>query len=225
MAVSKNKIHPNLNAMLDTIAYAEGTSTHGLTKNDGYDVIVTGVDGKEIFTDYSQHPFVGRKSKLINPKNSLYSNAAGRYQHMLLHWNHYKKLLNLPDFSPASQDTWAIHLIKERRALELISKGHFDEAIAQISNLWASLPGANYPGQKMRDLKTLRDYYVSKGGKLWESKLLSAVSLPQLSPSLEPLKLEVIKPEPKPQPKLPLNVPMKKPSVFQMLLDKVRMHK
>ncbi|STJ52172.1 phage lysin [Escherichia coli] len=38
------------------LAVSEGTANHPLTKNRGYDVIVTGLDGKpEIFTDYSDH--------------------------------------------------------------------------------------------------------------------------------------------------------------------------
>ncbi|MBM0917129.1 lysozyme, partial [Escherichia coli] len=36
------KTHPNDAAFLDTLAVSEGTETHPLTKNNGYDVIVTG---------------------------------------------------------------------------------------------------------------------------------------------------------------------------------------
>jgi hypothetical protein len=39
--------------MLDLLAWSEGTSTSPVTKADGYDVIVTGVDGPEVFTDYA----------------------------------------------------------------------------------------------------------------------------------------------------------------------------
>ena len=46
--------HQNIAAFLDMLAVSEGTANHPLTKNRGYDVIVTGLDGKpEIFTDYS----------------------------------------------------------------------------------------------------------------------------------------------------------------------------
>lgn len=40
------KTHPNVAAFLDTLAFSEGTATHPLTRNNGYDVIVTGIDGK-----------------------------------------------------------------------------------------------------------------------------------------------------------------------------------
>lgn len=160
-------ISRNLRAFLDTIAWAEGTSTSPATRNNGYDVIVTGVDGKpEVFSDYSEHPFAaGRPSKVINRKG-LTSNAAGRYQHMLRDWAHYRAQLGLPDFGPVSQDKWAIQLIRERRALPLIEAGRFAEAITAVSNLWASLPGANYADQPMRAMAKLAAIYTAAGGVL-----------------------------------------------------------
>jgi muramidase (phage lysozyme) len=160
-------ISKNLQAFLDTIAWAEGTSTSPATRNDGYDVIVTGIDGKpEVFSDYGSHPFAsGRASKVIN-RTGLTSNAAGRYQHMLRDWAHYRVQLRLPDFGPASQDAWAIQLIRERRALPLIEAGKFAEAVTAVSNLWASLPGANYTGQPMRQMAKLAAIYTAAGGVL-----------------------------------------------------------
>lgn len=160
-------ISKNLRAFLDTLAWAEGTSTSPATRNNGYDVIVTGVDGKsEVFSDYSAHPFAaGRASKVINRKG-LTSNASGRYQFMVRDWAHYRALLALPDFGPASQDKWAIQLIRERRALPLIEAGRFAEAITAVSNLWASLPGANYANQPMRPMVKLTSIYIAAGGAL-----------------------------------------------------------
>jgi muramidase (phage lysozyme) len=157
----------NLRAFLDTIAWAEGTSTSPATRNNGYDVIVTGADGRpEIFSDYDAHPFAaGRAPKLIN-STGLKSTASGRYQHMLRDWAHYRDLLRLPDFGPASQDAWAVQLIRERRALLLIEAGRFADAVAAVSNLWASLPGANYPGQPMRKVAQLAGIYQAAGGSL-----------------------------------------------------------
>ena len=149
------------------IAFAEGTSTSPATRSNGYDVIVTGVDGRpEVFTDFRAHPFAGgRKSKTINSRG-LTSNASGRYQLMLRDYAHYKAQLKLRDFGPASQDAWAIQLIRERRALPLIEAGRFVEAVAAVSNLWASLPGANYAGQPMRPLAKLQAAYLAAGGVL-----------------------------------------------------------
>lgn len=157
-------MNPNRRAMLDVIAWAEGTSTSPATVNDGYDVIVTGCDGvPEVFADYSDHPFAnGRPSKVINSRG-LTSNASGRYQFMLRDWAHYRDLLKLPDFGPESQDKWAIQLIRERSALPLIDGGSFDIAIRRISNLWASLPGNSY-GQPQRRTDALRVAFIKAGG-------------------------------------------------------------
>ncbi|TDK68049.1 glycoside hydrolase family 24 protein [Sapientia aquatica] len=159
-------VSKNLSAFLNMLAVSEGTCTSPATRNNGYDVIVTGFDRvPEIFTDYSTHPFAkGRPSKVINSRG-LTSNASGRYQLMLRDYQHYKALLNLPDFSPASQDKWAIQLIKERGALPLIDAGQFDQAVARCRNLWASLPGAGY-GQPEQSLARLRRVYLDNGGQL-----------------------------------------------------------
>lgn len=159
-------MNANRKAFLDMLSISEGTSTSPATVNDGYDVIVTGVDGvPEVFTDYSAHPFAnGRPSKVINRKG-LTSNASGRYQFMLKDWAHYKAQLNLADFGPTSQDLWALQLIRERGALPLIDAGSFDLAVARVRNLWASLPGAGY-GQPEHGIDKLRAAYVAAGGTL-----------------------------------------------------------
>lgn len=156
----------NRKAFLDMIAASEGTSTSTATRNNGYDVIVTGADCKpEVFTDYSNHPFAnGRPSKVINSRG-LTSNASGRYQFMLRDWAHYRGLLALPDFGPDSQDAWALQLIRERKALPMIDTGRFADAVAACRNLWASLPGAGY-GQKENALASLQAVYLKSGGQL-----------------------------------------------------------
>lgn len=153
----------NRRAFLDMLSVSEGTSTSPITRDDGYDVIVTGVTGPEIFSDYSQHPFVGRKPKQV--RGSLYSTASGRYQHMLVHWPHYRDALGLPDFGPESQDRWALQLIRERGALPLIDAGKFEAAVAKVRNLWASLPGAGY-GQPEHGIEKLRVAYLNAGGAI-----------------------------------------------------------
>lgn len=167
-------MNPNRKAFLDMLAYSEGTSTHPTTAANGYDVIVTGADRKpEIFVSYAAHPFApeypgngGKKrpSKVINSKG-LTSNAAGRYQFMLVHWDHYRKQLNLADFGPVSQDLWAIQLIRERGALPLIDIGNFRMAVDRCKNIWASLPGAGYD-QPEHPIEKLQVAYVKAGGVL-----------------------------------------------------------
>ena len=157
---------PNLAAFLQMLSVSEGTSTCPITKDRGYDVIVTGADGNpELMTTYANHPFAaGRSPKLVNKRTGLRSTAAGRYQFLVRDWGHYKLKLSLPDFGPDAQDRWAIQLIKERRALDDIETGHFVKAVGKVSNLWASLPGANYPGQPMHTMGRLESAYEKAGG-------------------------------------------------------------
>ncbi len=155
--------HQNIAAFLDMLAVSEGTANHPLTKNRGYDVIVTGLDGKpEIFTDYSDHPFAhGRPAKVFNRRGEK-STASGRYQQLYLFWPHYRKQLALPDFSPLSQDRLAIQLIRERGALDDIRAGRIERAISRCRNIWASLPGAGY-GQREHSLEKLVTVWRTAG--------------------------------------------------------------
>ncbi|HBL7241649.1 TPA: glycoside hydrolase family 104 protein [Serratia liquefaciens] len=162
-------MNQNRRAFFDVIAFSEGTSTHVLTKNDGYDVIVTGLDLKpEVFTDYNDHPFAnGRPAKVFNKKGER-SSASGRYQLLYRWWKPYKIQLNLKDFSPASQDAVALQQIRERGTLADIDAGRIATAIHKCRATWASFPGANYDGQKMHSLDTLLNAYVRFGGTLTE---------------------------------------------------------
>jgi muramidase (phage lysozyme) len=155
---------PNVPRFLDMLGFSEGTVSDPLTVCDGYDVIVSGVDGPEIFTDFSDHPFANRPAKLIRYP-SLYSTAAGRYQLLDRYWIPYKKQLNLPDFSPLSQDLVAIQQIREHHdslgsALKHVIAGQIETAIQLCSGTWASLPGNSY-GQGGKSLQELLDYFNS----------------------------------------------------------------
>ena len=154
----------NMHAFLDTLGYSEGTTTSKATVADGYDVIVTGIDGRpEIFSTFYDHPFANRPAKVINSAG-LTSTAAGRYQILYRFWKVYKVQLNLPDFSAMSQDAVAIQLIRECGAVSLIEAGKFDDAVTACRSRWASLPGANYPGQRMNKMDDLRRIYQRSGG-------------------------------------------------------------
>lgn len=180
-----NGISKNLNAFLDMLRWSEGTSTSPITKDEGYDIIVTGVDGKERFDDYSTHPFENRKPKQVN-KKGLLSSASGGYQFLKTNWPHYKALLKLPDFSPLSQDKWAIQLIREcKGALQFIEQGRLFEAVNAVRHLWASLPGAGYD-QPEHSFAKLTEVYLNKGGSLWDSKPSLSQELPSSQVSSQP---------------------------------------
>lgn len=159
---------------LDLIAVSEGTALHKLTAGSGYDVIVTGIAGPdlttdkpglEIFTDFTEHPFTYRRAKLFRLPDTFNhrSTAAGRYQILYRWWKSYKPMLRLPDFSPLSQDLYAIQQLKERWAIALIQAGKVDEAIKACSPIWASFPGNTY-GQGGHSMQTLLATYHEIGG-------------------------------------------------------------
>lgn len=147
-------MNKNVKAFLDTIAYSEGTSIRG--DNDGYDIIV----GGNCFTDFKDHP-----RRMVRIREGLVSSAAGRYQFLARTWDALKKQLNLPDFSPASQDLACVQLLRECGALPHIQRGEFDKAVVAARSLWASLPGAGY-GQHENKLEHLRTCYIHHGGTI-----------------------------------------------------------
>lgn len=146
---------PDLAAFLSLIAWSEGTSISPITKNNGYDIIVTGVYGPSRFTDYSDHPFAHGGDVLVRMRPPLYSTAAGRYQLLSRYWNVYKVQLDLPDYSPPSQDAVALQQMKERGVTII---GNPAAAITMCSNIWASFPGNTY-GQSPHTLDTLVEKY------------------------------------------------------------------
>jgi len=154
----------NMRAFLDMIGKSEGTSNSLHTINGGYDIIVTGINGKpERFANYTDHPFAnGRKAKQIN-EHGLYSTASGKYQILYKFWPYYKRVLHLKDFSPKSQDQVAVQMINESGALGDVEEGRIEQAIKKCSRIWASLPGNQY-GQKTHKVETLLAYYKGFGG-------------------------------------------------------------
>lgn len=146
--------HPNMAAFLDMIAHAEGTQGRG---DDGYNKLVNPAG---FFNDYRTHPNV-----LVQVNPTLKSTAAGRYQFLSRHWDHYRDQLGLPDFGPESQDSWAIQLIRERNALADVVNGRIPQAITKCANIWASLPGAGY-GQREHKLAALQAKFTEFGGVL-----------------------------------------------------------
>lgn len=157
---------PNLGAFLDMIARAEigPQMLAAPCSDDGYRVLVGSTpDCIWVFFPYDDHPFMHKRP--IQYAKGVYSSAAGRYQIMSKWWPHYKKQLQLPDFSPESQDLYAIQQIKEQRAYQDVLAGSIHRAIEKCSNIWASLPGAGY-GQHEHKVDTLLAAYEAAGGKV-----------------------------------------------------------
>lgn len=149
-------LSPNLSAFLDTIAVSEIGRELLDVSDDGYNVLVGSTPAEPLlFHDYSKHPRI--RNVAMN------SDAAGRYQFMGRYWEPYRKQLALPDFGPKSQDLWALQLIRECKAWDLIANGHFSEAVWNCRSRWASFPAAGY-GQHENKLDVLQTAYTDAGG-------------------------------------------------------------
>lgn len=148
----------NVCAFLDMLAWSEIGPDLLRHSQNGYNVMVGSTAVHPfLFYSYATHP---------NVYNRKYnSTAAGRYQLLGRYYSAYKMLLKLPDFSPISQDRIAIQQIKEQHAFEDIIAGKLSDAIANVSNIWASLPGAGY-GQHENHLSRLKEAYIDAGGSI-----------------------------------------------------------
>jgi muramidase (phage lysozyme) len=129
-----SEIPPEGRALLDTIATDEA---------NGYDVIY----GGRRFTDFSDHPNIAVPIT-SGPNKRRTSSAAGRYQFLFSTWKNEQRQLNLPDFSPQSQDKAAWHLAQTvyRRQtngdlLSDLKNGIFDKVGPALHGTWTSLPG------------------------------------------------------------------------------------
>lgn len=145
-------------ALLDTIAFAEGTTTD---PNNGYGTIVRGTvqsandpalvgQVNATTTDFTQHP-----NALVRLSPTLSSTAAGRYQFIHRTWTG----LGLPDFTPQSQDVGAVTLMLRRNMVAPLLSGNLQQAITNGNREWASLPGSPY-GQPTRTMTQLERIYV-----------------------------------------------------------------
>lgn len=145
---------PNTQAFLSMIRAAEGTSGA-----DGYRTLF----GGGLFDGYDDHP--RKRVTARSGSGSITSTAAGAYQILAGTWDGIKSKLNLPDFSPASQDVAAVELIRRRGALGDVLAGRFAAAVKKCAGEWASLPGSPY-GQPTISWNTAANLFASSGGTI-----------------------------------------------------------
>ena len=138
---------PMQRALLDTIAWAEGTRGRG---KDGYNVTFA----YRYFNSCDTHPNI----KVCS--GSLCSTAAGRYQFLNRTWVGLK----LPTFWPEDQERGALELI-DRRGVELpeatLTATEFANALDKLSYEWASLPPGRY-GQTRLTMDQVRSEYCKQ---------------------------------------------------------------
>jgi len=138
-------------AMLNTIAFSEGTS--GTCGNDGYS---TGY-AVHCFSSCTKHP--GK----VWSAGGYKSSAAGRYQFLSKTWSG----LGYASFSPKNQDLGALRLIANRGVTLPTSRAltatEFSNAMRKMSGEWASLPFSPY-GQPTKSLSSVRGKYCKLAG-------------------------------------------------------------
>jgi muramidase (phage lysozyme) len=144
----------NVKAFLAVIRAGEGTADQ-----DGYRRHFGGA----LFDSFADHPRKAITAGL--GKNQYTSTAAGAYQHLSRTWAECKAALNLPDFSPASQDLAAVFLIDRRKALQDVLDGRIEDAIRKCAREWASLPTSPY-GQPVKTMEQALATYAKAGGVL-----------------------------------------------------------
>lgn len=150
-SIASGAVPSKQRAMLDTIAYTEGTA--GSCGQDGYN---TGF-AFNCFRSCSTHP------STVWRAGGYSSSAAGRYQFLSSTW----KGLGYGSFSPKNQDLGAMKLI-ERRGVTLptsrpLTATEFTNAMKKLSYEWASLPYSPY-GQPRKSLSATRAKYCVGAG-------------------------------------------------------------
>jgi muramidase (phage lysozyme) len=137
-------------ALLDTIAFTEGTAGHG---KDGYNVTFA----YHYFTSCDHHPHH------VITSGGYSSDAAGRYQFLYSTWHG----LGLPNFHPDNQDRGGMKLVSRRGAVvptgRALTATEFVNVMDRISYEWASLPPGRY-GQPSYSMSTTRRKYCTFAG-------------------------------------------------------------
>ncbi len=159
----------NVRAFLSLIEWAEGTARGG---RDPYrtcyayrHTIKSFADHPAVTGEWRGEPLPDAMCRGAGLKPGCVSTAAGRYQLIRPTWVACKRALGLQDFGPESQDAAAVHLIKQRGALDDVRAGRVTEAVEKCRREWASLPGAGY-GQGERRMADLVAVYERAGGAL-----------------------------------------------------------
>jgi muramidase (phage lysozyme) len=137
-------------ALLDTIAFTEGTRGHG---QDGYNITFA----YHTFSSCAHHP------NLRICAGGYCSTAAGRYQFLTTTW----KGLGYANFGPANQDRGGLKLVS-RRGVNVptgraMTATEFANTMNRISYEWASLPPGRY-GQPSYSMAATRRQYCKFAG-------------------------------------------------------------
>ena len=151
-------------AFLMVIRYAEGTD-----RPEDYRTMFGGTyaNPRRFEAPPWNHP------DIANTAGVYTSTAAGAYQFLHSTWELVQRDLDLPDFSPHSQDVAAVYRLHQRKVLDHVKAGNFTRAIygdpdvsgTGANKEWASLPGSPY-GQPTKSFAELEAVFEQNGGIL-----------------------------------------------------------
>jgi len=114
--------------------------------------------GPKYFESFDDHPRVFE----MRPDGRR-SSAAGAYQATATTWDEERAKWQFPDFSPGSQDEFAVARIVYRKALDAVRDGRLEEACRLCRSEWTSLPGGDEENAATR---RARETYLKWGGFL-----------------------------------------------------------
>lgn len=152
--------NPNIMAFIMMLRHAEGTDAP-----NGYRYIFGSTKRREkLFASFADHPHV-YTTYIDEDGHALRTSAAGALQITYTTWKELKSALNLPDFSPKSQNIAGLELFRRNGALKLIEEGKFSQAIEKVKNTWASLPDSK-AAQPEKSLAQVKTWYQQAGGTI-----------------------------------------------------------
>lgn len=156
---SMNTPNPNnINAFLSVIRQIESQNNYNALALGG------------TFSDFSDHPtrlgWTGARRQ-----DGRVTTAAGAYQITRTTWDEIRKRLQLPDFSPASQDAAAVAITQfpwRQNAYNDIVTGNFLSAVGKLRNEWESL-GRILAHDYVYTLPQITQMYADAGGTIAKS--------------------------------------------------------
>jgi lysozyme len=96
-------------------------------------------------------------------KGKCYSTAAGAFQMIWPTWDSPRRVMQLADFSPRSQDLAAVWILERCGALSHIVRGEVVMALQYASREWASLPWST-SGQPKYTIDRVHEIFAAAGG-------------------------------------------------------------
>lgn len=135
---------PRTTALLDVLAEKESKRRYNAIGGGG-----------GTFSNYADHPDAGSKP----------GRPAGAYQFDAVTWREMADQLQLPDFSPESQDRAAVHLLHKLQATERLMKGDVTGAVLAAGRRWDVFPRSSdglARGNRMIPLQPILDRYEQK---------------------------------------------------------------